>query len=159
MVQQLWAKVNARERFMVYGAGAVVLGWIVGMFLGSKNSCADLGFNSSLCSVNYFTLNNGGLFSFLALAAAIAVVVLLYLRYAPNMNITWPMPFAQLMLIVAAVAGVCALLLVLMQLTAPVFSLTNGPIFEWIADVLVVGGAAVIAWFAYQEWLASKTAA
>jgi TRAP-type C4-dicarboxylate transport system permease small subunit len=69
------------------------------------------------------------------------------------MNITWPMPVAQIML------GICGLTLILAVITA-LLNVTNGlpspPIGMYIADVLLVAGGAVMAWFAYQEWLTTK---
>jgi hypothetical protein len=151
VLNELWAKVSARERFVVYGAVAVVVGWLVGLIMASVNACAGL---SALCpSVNYFSESTAGTTAILALVLAIVALVVLYLKIAPNMNITWPMPVAQIML------GICGLTLILAVITA-LLNVTSGlpspPIGMYIADVLLVAGGAVMAWFAYQEWLTTK---
>jgi hypothetical protein len=154
VLNELWAKVSARERFVVYGAVAVVVGWLVGLIMGSVNACAGLNVPGYVCpSVNYFSWSTSGTTAILSLVLAIVALVVLYLKIAPNMNITWPMPVAQIML------GICGLTLILAVITA-LLNVTNGlpspPIGMYIADVLLVAGGAVMAWFAYQEWLTTK---
>lgn len=154
MLQQMWAKLNARERFFLYGLGAVVVGWILGLILGNASNCVSA-FGQTACygSVNYFTLGNAGLLGMLALVAAIVGAVALYLRVAPNVNFTWPMPYAQAILGIAAIALICAVLMVLIQFTNP----GDKPVLMLVADVVVVAGAALMAWGAYQEWTLNKT--
>jgi hypothetical protein len=155
VLNELWAKISARERFVVYGAVAVLVGWLVGQFIATVNLCGGL--NIAGCpSFSYFSAGNSGSFAILGLVAAIAAVVILYLKVAPNMNITWPMPVAQILLGVSAATLVFGALVVLMQLS---YGLAGAPVTMWIADLLFVGGGALQAWGAYQEWLASKTAA
>ena len=153
VLNELWAKVSAHERFIVYGAAAVVVGWLVGLIMGSVNACAGL---SALCpSVNYFSWGTAGLTGILTLVAAIATLVVVYLKVAPNMNITWPMPVAQILL------GLCGATLILAAITA-LLNVTSGlvspPVGMYIADVLIVVGGAVMAWFAYQEYVGIKAA-
>ena len=156
MVQELWAKISARERLIVYGAVAVLVGWIVGEFIATVNLCAGYTIPGYTCpSFSYFTAGNSGLFAILGLLAAIAAVVVVYLKVAPNMNITWPMPVAQVLLGVSAVTLVCGLLVVLMQVS---YGLSGAPITMWIADLIFVGGGALQAYAAYMEYTASKTA-
>ncbi len=155
VVQELWAKLNPRERFVVYGAGAVVLGWLVGFLLASKDYCSGI-LPGASCSINGFAAGNAGLFSFLVLILAIVALVVLYLRYAPNSNITWPLPFPQLLLAICGAALVCAVLVFLFQFTYG-FSIGDAPIFMWVADVLVIAGGALMAWGAYQEWAPTRT--
>jgi hypothetical protein len=151
VLNELWAKVSARERFIVYGAVAVLVGWIVGEFLATVNLCA--GFNIGSCSFSYWAAGNSGTFGILGLVLAIAAVVVIYLKIAPNMNINWPMPVAQILLGICGAAVVCGVLVVLMQVS---YGLSGAPAMMWIADVIFVGGAAVMAWFAYQEYLTAK---
>lgn len=153
MLKELWAKISARERLMVYGAGAVGLGVLVGMILGTKSYGAG-GFS---ISVNYFTADNAGLFALLALIGAIATIAVIYLHVAPNMNITWPAPYGQVLLIVAAITAACAILIVLMQLIRAGGFGPEPPIFMYVADIAVVAGGALLGFTAYQEWMASKT--
>jgi hypothetical protein len=151
VVNELWAKVSARERFIVYGAVAVLVGWIVGNFLATVNICA--GFNIGSCSYSYWAAGNSGTFGILGLLLAIVAVVVIYLKVAPNMNINWPMPVAQILLGVCVATLACGVLVVLMQIS---YGLSGAPMMMWIADVIFVGGGAAMAWFAYQEYLAAK---
>jgi hypothetical protein len=151
VLQELWAKYSAREKFVVYGAVAVLVGWIVGEFIATISPCSGTGFNCGTYS--YFAAGNAGTFAILGLVLAIAAVVILYLKAAPNMNITWPMPVAQILLGVCGATLVCGVLVVLMQLS---YGLGAAPVTMWIADVIFVGGGAVMAWFAYQDYLLAK---
>ena len=156
MLKELWAKVSASEKFIVYGAAAVVVGWIVGLILGSVNACAGLNVSGIVCpSVNYFSWSTAGTTGILALILAIAALVVVYLKVAPNMNITWPMPVVQIML------GICVATLVLAAITA-LLNVTSGlgnpPIGMYIADLLIVVGGAAMAWFSYQEYVGAKAA-
>jgi hypothetical protein len=153
VVQQLWAKLSAGEKFIAYGAAAVVVGWLVGLILGSVNACAGL---NALCpSVNYFSWSTAGTTAILALVLAIVAVVVLYLKVAPNTNITWPMPVAQIMLGICGLTAALAVITALLNVTS---GLSSPPIGMYIADVLLVGGGAVMAWFAYQAYVASQKA-
>ena len=163
MLNELWAKVSAREKLVVYGAALAVVGVIVGLILATVDACAglgNLGNLGALCSVNYFTVDTfgGGIFVWLTLIAAIATLVVVYLHAAPNMNITWPMPYAQILLGVAGATLVCAVLVVLGQLIRAGGFGPNPPIFLYVADVLVVAGGALAAYAAYMDWTASKVA-
>lgn len=157
MLQELWAKVSARERLVVFGAIAVLVGWIVGEFIATVNFCAGYNVPGLACpTFSYFTAGNSGLFAILGLVAAIAAVVIVYLKVAPNMNITWPMPVSQVLLGVCAATLVCGVLVVLMQVS---YGLSGAPITMWIADVIFVGGGAVQTYAAYMEYTAAKPAA
>lgn len=150
-MQELWAKLSARDKFVVYGAVAVLVGWIVGEFIATISPCAGTGFNCGTYS--YFAAGNAGTFAILGLVLAIVAVVIVYLKVAPNMNITWPMPVAQILLGVSGATLICGALVVLMQLS---YGLGAAPVTMWLADVIFVGGGAVMAWFSYQEYLAVK---
>ena len=156
MLNELWAKVSARERFVAYGVAAVVVGWVAGLILGSASECASyLGQSVCVGTVNYFNFGSAGLFGILALILGIAVGVVLYLKVAPNTNIPWPMPVGQILLGASVATLVCAALMTLIQFT-------NGgtpPVLMYIADILMIGGGAAMSWFEYQDWLANKPAA
>jgi hypothetical protein len=154
VVQELWAKLSAGEKFIVYGAVAVVVGWIVGLILGSVNECAGIAVAGLSCSVNYFSWSTAGLTAILSLVLAIAAVAVLYLKSAPNTNITWPMPVAQILLGVCGAGGILAVITALLNVTN---GLPSPPIGMYIADLLLVAGGAVMGWFAYQGYIASKT--
>lgn len=155
VLKELWAKLSAGERFMAYGVGAVVVGWILGQVLGSSTigGGAVGGYNIPGFTINYFGAGNAGLLELVALVAAIVVGVVLYLKIAPNMNITWPLPVVQILLGAAAVSLAGGVLATLIQIT-------NGgtpPVLMYVADLIVIGGGAAMAWFAYQDFTASKT--
>lgn len=160
MFNELWAKISAREKLMVYGAAAVAVGVLVGMILGTKSfgGGSISGVEIPGVSVNYFTAENAGLFALLALVGAIATLAVIYLHVAPNMNITWPAPYAQVLLIVAAITAACAILIVLMQLIRAGGFGPEPPIFMYVGDILAVGGGALLAYTAYMEWTANKAA-
>ena len=151
MLQELWAKLSANEKLVAYGVPAVVVGWLAGQILGSSTigGGSIQGFNIPGVTINYFGWGNAGLFALLALLAGIVVGVVLYLKVAPNMNITWPMPVGQILLGAAAVALICGVLMTLIQITNG----GNPPILMYVADVLVIGGGAVSTWGAYQLYL------
>ncbi|MGZ6266047.1 MAG: hypothetical protein ACXWN4_03985 [Candidatus Limnocylindrales bacterium] len=152
---EIWAKISQAEKFIVYGAVAVLVGWVVGQFIATVNLCGGLSITGLSCpSFSYFSAGNSGLFAILGLVAAVATVVVLYLKVT-NTSITWPMPVAQVLLGVAGATLVCGVLVVLMQVS---YGLTGAPITMWLADVIFVGGGAVMTWFAYQGFLASKVA-
>lgn len=156
VLQEVWAKISAQERLIVFGGAAVLVGWLVGQFIATVNLCGGLNIAGYSCpSFSYFSAGNSGSFAILGLTAAIVAVVVLYLKVAPNMNINWPMPVAQILLGVCVVTLVCGALVVLMQLS---YGLSGAPITMWIADVIFVGGGAAQAYGAYMGYTASKTA-
>lgn len=158
MLNELWAKVSAREKLVVYGAALAAVGVLVGMILGTKSYGGGniAGYAIPGVSVNYFTAENAGLFAMLTLIAAIATLVVVYLHVAPNMNITWPMPYAQILLGAAGITAACAILIVLMQLIRAGGFGPEPPIFMYVADVMVVAGGVLAAYAAYMDWTASK---
>jgi hypothetical protein len=147
VLQELWAKLSANEKLVAYGVPAVVVGWLAGQILGSASEGVA---GIYTVTINYFGWGNAGLFALLALLAAIVVGVVLYLKVAPNMNITWPMPVGQILLGAAGVALICGVLMTLIQITNG----GNPPMLMYVADILVIGGGAVSTWGAYQLYLA-----
>ncbi|MGD0122751.1 MAG: hypothetical protein ABSC46_09355 [Candidatus Limnocylindrales bacterium] len=150
MVNELWAKLSARERFIVFGMIAAVVGWLVGLILAS-NTYGVAGI--ATYSLNYYNAGNSGLLNILAMVAAVATLVVLYLKIAPNMNITWPMPIVQILLGLTAAVAVCGVLSLLIQVTN---NLPDVPVMMYVADVLVIGGGAFAAFNAYQDFTAAK---
>jgi small-conductance mechanosensitive channel len=136
LVQQIWAKFTANERLTAIGAALVILGAIVS---GAGRGLVGAGS--------------------LGLLAAIAALVVLYLKYAPNTNITWPLPPGQILMALSAVVAIIALLNLIdllgyISLLAQYGGATTviGLAAYWI-------GAGLMGWSAYKEWTASKTAA
>jgi hypothetical protein len=154
VLNELWAKVSAREKLVVYGAGLALLGVLIGLILASKS----YGIAGYGISVNYFTADTPGLFVWLTLLAAVATLVVVYLHVAPNMKITWPMPYPQILLIAAGATAVCAVLVVLTQLTRPGGFGPEPPVFLYVADLAIVAGGVLAAYIAYMDWTASKAA-
>ena len=175
MLQEIMAKLTLRDKLIGGGAIAFVVGWLVGVLLGNVTwKYSYLGYTGGSISKNAFTeLAGGTSIALLGLAAAIIAVVVIYLKYAPNMNITWPAPLPVILLGLAAVAGADALLVAVYTfqnmslgldsatrdaLKAAGTDVPSWPIGGWIALVGMVGGGAAMCWGAYQEWVASKAA-
>jgi hypothetical protein len=85
----IWEKFNPRERLTAAGAGIVILAWLVGIV------ARGFGVGS------------------IALIGAIAVLAILYLKYAPNQNINWPIATSLLILTISALVALFALLTLL----------------------------------------------
>jgi hypothetical protein len=161
VLQEMLAKLNPREKLIVYGGVAVALGVVVGLILGSKEACASFA-GQQICSgvsVNYFTAENAGLFAILALVGAVLTLGVVYTHVAPNVNVTLPAPYAQALVALAGITAACAILVVLMQLIRAGGFGPEPPIFMYVADIAVVAGGALMGYAAYMEWTASKTAA
>jgi hypothetical protein len=129
-IQEIWNKFNPRERLSGIGAGLIILGWIV--------SLASYGVGAGT----------------VALLGAIAVLVILYLKYAPNQNITWPAPTSLLILGISAVVG----LLVLLDLVRVLGVLSFFGATAIVAILLEVAGSAIMLWGAWQEYQIVKPA-
>ena len=156
VLNELWAKLSARERFIVFGAIAAIVGWLVGLILGSNTyGSTVLGVNYGV-TVNFYTWGTAGIFDHLAFVTALATLVVMYLKVAPNMNITWPMPVVQILLGLTVACVACGLLALLFQFSN---GLTGAPALMYVADVLVIGGAGFAAFNGYMEYTASKSAA
>jgi hypothetical protein len=137
VLQQVWQKLNANERLAAIGAIVILVSWLVGL-------------------TGYGV---GG--SSIALLGGIAVLVILYLKNAPNQNITWPAPVPLLLVIISAVVGILEIPVLLSALT--VFGIVGGYggflIGYLIGALGTVVGAAIMLWGSYKEYTATKTAA
>jgi hypothetical protein len=155
VLNELWAKVSARERFIVYGSVAVVVGWLFGTLFGTHTygGGSVAGISVPGVTVNYYAWGNAGLMDILALVAGIATLVVVYLKVAPNMNITWPMPVVQILLGLTAIATICGLLALVFQFSN---NLPDTPVLMYVADVLVIAGGGFAAYNAYLDYTASK---
>ena len=84
-VQAFWNKLNANEKLVMYGAGLVVIAFLLGTVGGGFGSASG------------------------DLIAAIVVTVVYWLKYSPN-KIAWPAPVQTIVVVVAGIAAVFALL-------------------------------------------------
>jgi hypothetical protein len=127
-LQEIWNKFNPRERLIGAGSALVIVAWIVGL-------------------VTYF----GYGLTTLALLSAIASIVILYLKYAPNTNVTLPAPRS---LILVALGGL-ALLFVAIDFLRELAFFTTGDAITGIAMLI---GAGLMAWGGWQEYQLEKPA-
>ena len=151
MLQEIMAKINPREKLIGIGAAVAVVGWVLGLVITN----GWYGYSGSQ------TTGLG------AVIAAIVAVVVLYLKYAPGTNITWPAPVPVILLAVAAVAAVLGLLGLFQAFSydpcgglCSAFNAYGGgkPVTIYLAAGAVLVGGGIMAWGAYQEWTLSKTA-
>ena len=157
MVNEILAKLNAHEKMFGAGAIVIVVGWLVGLILASKDYCVSyLGQNVCSGSINFFTHEHGADLGLVALLAAIVGIVLLYLKYAPNTNIAWPAPLPVIMFGVGVVALACAALVLILGFLDAKDVLGELPIFFWVADIALVVGGALMAYPAYLDWNATR---
>ena len=131
-VQEVWNKLNPRERLTAIGALVVGLGWIIGL-AGSFG----LGGNT------------------IALVGAIVVLVILFLKYSPNQSVTWPAPIPTIVLAISAIVALLALIGLLQWLSLGGLSYFGAAI---IAAIVTAVGAALMAWGAWQEYQVTKSA-
>ena len=128
-IQEIWSKFNPRERLSAWGALGIAVGWIIGL-------TASYGFGG------------GGL----ALIGAIVVLIILYLKYAPNQNMTWPAPVATIVLVISAIVALGALLTLLdmLRLLGLIgYGFVAGAV---LAGIVTAAGAALMVWGAWQEY-------
>jgi hypothetical protein len=129
-IQEVWNKLNPRERLTAIGAGLVLLAWLVGIV------ARGFGVNS------------------LGLLGAIAIIVVLFLKYAPNMNITWPIPVPLITLGISVIVALLAVL-TLIDWLGYIELLSATAI---ISFALYVIGAIVMLWGSWQEYQVEKPA-
>ncbi len=161
MLNEILAKLNQNEKMIGGGAALLILGWLIGFLLATVSYAGFAG-------GNVFNESGGTGLGFLALIGAIALIVILYLKVAPNQNINWPAPLALIEIVIAAIVGLIALYLLWQNWSHSndwnsVTSLCglagtacpSWPITDWIAVLLVVVGAGVSLYGAYMEWNAA----
>jgi hypothetical protein len=152
VLQEIMAKINPRERLIGIGAAVAVVGWLLGLIIAN----------------GWYGYSGAQTTGLLAVVAAVVAVVVLYLKYAPGMNITWPAPIPVILLAAAVVAAIAGLLGLYQAfsydpcggLCGALFSQYGGgkPATLYLAAGAVLVGGAIMAWGAYQEWTLSKTA-
>lgn len=147
VLNEIMAKLTKNEKLIGIGAVVVAVAWVLGLVITS----------------GWYGSSGAQTTGLLAVAAAVAAVVVLYLKYAPNTNITWPAPLPVILLVLAGVTAVVALLGLFMAFTYdPCQGFCNiagypgpaKPITLYLAAgaVLVGGGLMVYAaYLSYQE--------
>lgn len=117
-------RLNANERLAAIGAVIVIISSLIGLV-------TSFGLGASI----------------IALLAAIAVLIIYYLKYSPTQNINWPAPVPLLVLGISGVAALLALLGLL-----PLLGLLG---FFGLAVLAAIGtlvGTVVMVWGAWQEY-------
>ena len=150
MLNEIMAKITANERLIGIGAIVVGVAWLLGV----------------LITDSWYSASGAQTMGLLAVVAAAVAIVVLYLKYAPNTNITWPAPLPVIFLVLAAVAGVVALFGLLQAFTYDPFGGYGGlvgvkvskPIMLYVAAAGVAVGAGLMVYAAYMDWTASKKA-
>ncbi|HEV2006192.1 MAG TPA: hypothetical protein VGQ85_06210 [Candidatus Limnocylindrales bacterium] len=125
--QEMWQKLNANERLVSYGAIIVLVAWLVGLI-------------------------GGGGFGY-GIITAILVLVIYWLKYAPNQNVTWPLPVPTLVLLITGISALLVVLTALPLLGALGFFYYGGIwVLAFIAGVI---GVIVMAYGAWREYQAA----
>jgi hypothetical protein len=122
--QEMWQKLNANERLVSYGAIIVLVAWLVGLI-------------------------GGGGFGY-GIITAIIVLVIYWLKYAPNQNVTWPLPVPTLVLLITGISAVLVVLTLLPVLGLGLFFYGGLWFIAFLADVVGVLVMAYGAWREYQ---------
>jgi hypothetical protein len=123
-LQEMWRKLNANERLVAYGAFIVLISWVVSL------------------------LARGG-FSY-GFIAAIVVLVIYWLKYAPNQSINWPLPIPTLVLIITGISALLVVVALLSVLSFGLFFYGGLWFIAFLADVVGVLLMAYGAWREYQ---------
>jgi hypothetical protein len=129
MAQQFMSKLNANEKYVIYGAIVVVVAALVG----------------AVGSFGYLGAGSGDL------AAAVAVAVIYWLKYQPT-PINWPVPPQTIVLVIAAVAAFFAVISLLSWLSGIGISLYT------VAVLLNAIGCGMMAYYAWLEYQAMPKA-
>jgi hypothetical protein len=129
-VQEVWNKLNPRERFTTFGVGMIVVGFL-------------------LSALDY---SAGG--TTLSLLAALGVLVVFYLKYT-NQSINWPAPVPTIVLGLSAVALVAAALEVLRWVS---FILNNLFGLWSFGTIIILVGSIVMVWQSWIEYQATQPA-
>jgi hypothetical protein len=132
-VQAVWKNLNPRERLSAIGAGLIILAWIIGLFTYGAGAGT------------------------ISLLGAIAVLGILYVKYTPTMNVTWPAPVSLLILAISAIVALIEVvdLLRVLPLLGLVGYFGGGII---VSLLLAVVGAIIMVWGAWQEYQIVKPA-
>ena len=130
-VQEVWNKLNPRERFTTFGVGMVVVGFLLSVLDYSAGGTT------------------------LSLLAALGVLVVFYLKYSPNSNVNWPAPVPTIVLGLSVVALIAAALEVLRWVSF----ILNNLLGLWSAGtIIILVGTIVMVWQSWLEYQAAQPA-
>ena len=130
-VQEVWNKLNPRERFTTFGVGVVVVGFLLSVLDYSAGGTT------------------------LSLLAALGVLVVFYIKYSPTANVNWPAPVPTIVLGLSAVALVAAALEVLRWVS---FILNNLFGLWSFGTIIILVGTIVMVWQSWLEYQAAQPA-
>jgi len=136
-VQAFWGKLNANERMVGTGAIVVLVAWLVGVVTG------------------------GGIGASWSFIAALAVLAIYWLKYAPNQQINWPAPIPTIVLVVGGLAAIFGLLGLLTALSfLGAIGVFGGFFLGYVAALIVNAiGAGMMGLGAWREYQAMPKAA
>jgi hypothetical protein len=126
----MWGKLNANERLAATGAVVVLIAWLVGIVTG-------YGFGVGT----------------IPLLAAIGLLVVYYLKYAPNQTVNWPMPIPTIALGISAIAALLAILTLLQWIgfLGTFAGFFAGVLLSIVVSAVGTGLMAYGTWKEYQE--------
>ena len=130
-VQEVWNKLNPRERFTTFGVGMVVVGFLLSVLDYSAGGTT------------------------LSLLAALGVLVVFYLKYSPSSNVSWPAPVPTIVLGLSVVALIAAALEVLRWVS---FILNNLFGLWSFGTIIILVGTIVMVWQSWIEYQAAQPA-
>ena len=151
MLNEILAKLTQNEKMIGIGAVVVAVAWVLGVIITDS----------------WYSASGAQTMGLIAVVAAVAAVVVLYLKYAPNTNITWPAPVPVVLLVIAVIAGVLALIGLFQAFTYDPFKGLGGvlgtyavskPITIYLAAGGVAVGAGLMCYAAYMDWNKTKVA-
>ena len=150
MLNEILAKMNQNEKLIGLGAIIAVIGWVFGLILTSS----------------WYSASGAQTVGLLAVVGAIVAIVVLYMKYAPNSSVAWPLPLTMILLILGAVVAVVGLIGLFQAFTYdPCGGLCNSligqyvndakPITLYLAALAVLVGGGLMTYASYMEWVAA----
>lgn len=135
-LQAFWNKLNANERLVGWGALVILAAWLIGVVSG------------------------GGIGASWSFIAAIAVLVIYWLKYSPN-QMNWPAPVPTIVLVIAGLAALFAVLGLVTSLGfLGAFGLFGGFFIGYLLAIIANAiGAVMMALGAWREYQAAPKAA
>jgi hypothetical protein len=146
VLNEILAKMNQNEKLIGVGAIVAVVGWLLGV----------------LITDSWYSASGAQTLGLLAVVAAVVAIVVLYLKYAPNSSVAWPLPVTLIFLVLGAVTAVVALIGLFQAFTYDPFQGLCGlaagicpskPIMLYVVALAVLVGGGLMTYAAYLEWV------